>query len=412
MGEIAKAVTAADIIAAAARLRRAHLEALAGVTVDRVVDALAEVRRRWLDKEPGAPHRARELTGLYGYAGVEVSLSALLESLSPENLNALIDSERVRDRGGFPVTGHIIAGNTPLLAWTSMIRALLVRSASLVKLPTTEIAEGQGSPAVWAQLFVDSLAEVDPPLAGTIELLTWPGQDQELNGALCNAVDLVVAYGSDETVESLRQLRGGLPFLGYGHRLSFGLVMADADLASAADGFALDVLLYDQGGCLSPQSIYVIGDVDRASQFAEMLAGALGRRQAEVPAAERTEAAAVAIARAKGLARMDGCRVWEDPALRWTVILRDSHEFAASPTYGVVSVQRQPNGNLSGALSSVIGVLQGCGVATSQPISSMGHFADQLYSHGVTYICEPGRMQAPPLSWREDNRSVLLSLIP
>ena len=43
--------------------------------------------------------------------------------------------------------GHVIAGNTPLLAWTSLLRALLMRSASVVKLPSGDAAEwGQAVP--------------------------------------------------------------------------------------------------------------------------------------------------------------------------------------------------------------------------------------------------------------------------
>ena len=76
----------------------------------------------------------------------------------------------MRDALGVPHVGHVIAGNTPLLAWTSLLRALLMRSASLVKLPSGDAAE-------WGKLFHASLADVSPALASGIELRQWPGGD-------------------------------------------------------------------------------------------------------------------------------------------------------------------------------------------------------------------------------------------
>ena len=98
-----------------------------------------------------------------------LSLDALLDSLTPEALWRLIDTEEVRDACGVPRIGHVIAGNTPLLAWTSLLRALLMRSASVVKLPSGEAAE-------WGRLFHASLAAVSPALASAIELRQWRGR--------------------------------------------------------------------------------------------------------------------------------------------------------------------------------------------------------------------------------------------
>ena len=111
---------------------------------------------------------------------------------------------------------------------------------------------------------------------------------------------------------------------------------------------------------------------------------------------------------ARALARMDGCRVWEDADMRWTVVLRRTPEFVPSPTYCVVSVQPLPSiARLRRSLDSVAGALQGCAVAGEEP-----DLIRLLAELGVSYICEPGKMQAPPLSWREDDLPVLSSLLP
>jgi len=422
------AATSDDVRALAAPLRKAHLDTLANRSHDQIVESLSELARRWRLAESTAGQRARALTGLFGYDGVELTLTALLDSLTPNALNDLIDSEGVRGRPGFPVIGHVLAGNTPLLGWTSMIRALLGRSASFVKLPTEEADLGAmcptaltaalgghvlpeiGSVTAWSQLFVDALVEVDAPLASTIALASWPGEDDDRTGTLCTLADLVVAYGSDDTIASLAKMRGGLPFVGYGHRVSFGVVMPDANLKDAADGFALDTLLFDQGGCLSPQSIFVIGDSGRAADFAQVLAKSLRARQSTLPPPPRDEGIAVAIRRARALARMDGCRLWEDEATTWTVVLRRTPEFAPSPTHGVISVQPLSTWErLTVALAPVEGALQGCGLTPGPVPAGLGAF---LSGAGVSYVCVPGKMQAPPLSWREDGVTVLSSLLP
>lgn len=399
------AATPDDVRALAAPLRKVHLDSLARVSHDRVVDSLRRLATGWRSGDLAASRRARQLTGMFGYDAVSLSLNAILDCLQPAHLNSLIDSERARSRPGFPLIGHVIAGNTPLLGWTSMIRALLVRSASLVKLPSES-----ADVAVWSRLFVDALTEVDGPLAATIALGSWPGEDSDLTGVLCTISDLVVAYGSDDTIHSLATMRGGLPFVGYGHRVSFGMVLPDANLKEAAEGLALDTLLYDQGGCLSPQTIFVVGESGRAADFAQALAKALPERQAQLPLSPRDEGIATSINNARALARMDGCRLWEDEALAWTVVLRRTPEFAPSPTHGVVSVQPLSTWEkLTKALTPVGGALQGCAIASDSPPDDL---LDLLKIVGVSYVCEPGRMQAPPLTWREDGISVLSSLMP
>ena len=386
--------------AAAAELRRRRTETLARMPQEAVVAAVAEFGHRWRD--PAYPQRreAEAWQEPFPFAMVQVSLEALLGSLTPDALWDLIDAEDVRNAAGYPLIGHVIAGNTPLLAWVSMIRALLVRSASLVKLPSNAASR-------WAYLFQRSLQEIAPDLAACVSLVQWPGGTSALEAALCAEADLVMAHGSDATLRDLRALcPQDTPFVGYGHRVSFGVLLPDADGRKAARGFAKDVLLYDQGGCLSPQTIFVVGDGNKTTQFASLLAEALTKKAQEYPLPVRAERAASAVAEARALAWMeDGNRLWEDPARRWTVIVRPHSRFAASPTFSVVSVQPLASlDDLPEAVSSVADRLQGCAVA--------GSFTDGGYLPGVSHLCEPGHLQAPPLAWRQDGRDVLRGLLP
>lgn len=392
-------VEISGIVEAASRLRQS--DGLSRMSQADVVEALAELAWRWRNRNYSFRRQAEHLTDPFPFAMTQVSLEALLDSLTPDALWALIDAEGVREAHGVPLVGHVIAGNTPLLAWVSILRALLMRSASLVKLPS-------GPAADWGRLFGASLADVSPELARCVEWHQWPGGTSELDAALCRCVDLVLAYGSDRAMTALRGLcPSETRFLGYGHRVSFGLVLEDGASKEALQGFARDILLYDQGGCLSPQTIFVEGGWNDCLDFGERLAQALPQAVLAYPLPVRSPQAAPSVREARALARMEeGTRLWEDPALRWTVIARPRRDFTLSPTFGVVSVQPLASlATLPQALAPVSAFLQGCAVASSSPIPP--ELAARL-----SYVCRPGQLQAPPLGWRQDGRDVLRSLLP
>jgi hypothetical protein len=369
-----------------------------------IVEAVAEFARRWRDPADPFRQQAEIITCPFPFAMTRLSLEALLDSLTPETLWALIDAEGVRDAYGPRCISHVIAGNTPLLAWTSLLRALLMRSQSRVKLPSSDTAR-------WGHLFQDSLAAVSPLLASSIELFQWPGgaslvQEREF----CESADLVLAYGSDRTIASLHALcPSDTPLIGYGHRVSFGLVCEGFDHDDTAQGLATDILLYDQGGCLSPQTIFVMGASQSQDVFAARLASALTENVPNYPLPNRDPLAAMRVREARVLARMEPeTRLWEDSNLRWTVISRPETAFVPSPTHGVVSVQRLPHGlsDLPVALLPVRQYLQGCAVAGPDDLRE-----DLIRDFAISYVCLPGRLQAPPLNWPQDNIPPLRSLM-
>ncbi len=386
------------ITAAIARLQRSQADILAPMPQAEIISILAAFADRWRD--PAYPPRweAEQWQEPFPFKMVQVSLDALLDSLTPEALGTLIDAEGVREAQGYPVIGHVIAGNTPLLAWGGIIRALLIHSASFVKLPSGPAAE-------WGRLFQTSLADVSPDLASCVHLDQWPGGTTERDAALCSGVDLVMAHGGNAAMRDLHALCSPQkPFVGYGHRVSFGLVTQGSGSREAAAGFGKDVLLYDQGGCLSPQTIFVEGGWEDTLAFAGRLADALPDTAIRYPLPVRAERAGAAVREARELAWMgEGNRVWESRDLRWTVIARPQTTFASSPTFGIVSVQPLALlEDLPEALAAVAGHLQGCAVA--------GEAGD--YIPGVSYLCKPGELQAPPLAWRQDGRDVLRVLTP
>ncbi len=90
-------------------------------------------------------------------------------------------------------------------------------------------------------------------------------------------------------------------FIGYGHRVSFGYVAADAvsryELKRTLQSAAKDVAAWDQLGCLSPHVFYVEhGGSVSAEKFAEMLADEFAALEATEPRGKIATEEAAAIA--------------------------------------------------------------------------------------------------------------------
>lgn len=131
------------------------------------------------------------------------------------------------------------------------------------------------------------------PLAGTLDARYWAGGSVDVEDDMFARVRRAIVFGSDETVEAVRRLAAGVDVVAYGDAFSIGFVPGDVDLDAAARAASTDVAMFDQRGCMSPQTIYVQGDEGRALQFARLLAGWLERASVDLPraAAEPDEAA-------------------------------------------------------------------------------------------------------------------------
>ena len=160
-----------------------------------------------------------------------------------------------------------------------------------------------------------------------------------------SAADAVIAFGSDATMASLRAQTALEPKIHRAWPRRQPALACRAGTTDAARGPRLrdvDVLTYDQLGCLSPQAIYVPegADID-----------ALGGKMARAleahwrVAGEKARATAVASRRASSRratspsrsAIASGCR--RRSHLGWTLIHDPDPTFALSPLHGVIPIR-------------------------------------------------------------------------
>jgi hypothetical protein len=221
-----------------------------------------------------------------------------------------------------------------------------------------------------------------------------------------------VAFGSDATMETLRaRTHGRQRFIAHGHALSLLWIENPAALtARQARACAVDVLTYDQLGCLSPQAIYVTPGVD-VEALGERLSRALEKHGQKLGLGKPARPLGVAakIAEARGVACALGHRVWLPPSrhLGWTLIHDPEPKFRPSPLHGVITIHRAGVPALKQSLAAAAGSISTVGVAGR--LDSRWEAA--FLSLGVSRFCPAGRMQFPPLTWHHDGRPALADLV-
>lgn len=221
--------------------------------------------------------------------------------------------------------------------------------------------------------------------------------------------DLVVVSGTDETVRAIRdQMAGRGRVVGYGHRVSFGVVddhEQRGDLKEVAWQLSRDVVMWRQQGCFSARAVLFCGTDRRRRQFAGLLAEAIAQREVDWGADELDDGAASQRAQALGVAQLK-TEVFCDGI--GFVALSDRAFDGSRLAPQAVTVHRvAAPAEITQAVDVPVGDLQAAALAC--PRDRREDWIEALMNLGVTRIAAPGRLQAPPAHWWHDGRTNALS---
>ncbi|MEU5694519.1 acyl-CoA reductase [Actinosynnema sp. NPDC020468] len=412
-----------DWDAVEAGLEQAHRR-LRDLPVRRIVAAVDEAARRWCDR--GFPARrefaanAAVVTGM-SVETVDRALDAEIGTLRAESLLAALERElgdpEVLDgfRGGTTAFGPrttlaVFSGNVPGLPGRSLVRALLVKSTVIAKIPAKE--------PHFAAAFLRTLHEVEPVLADAVIATYWGRDDTaNLDGALDRS-DAVIAYGNDAACGAIRaRVRPHQLYEEHGHKLSFGLVSAgyveQLGAAAVAAGIAADCSEYDQHACLSPQ-VYLV-EATHAREVARHLAGAMRQQAEQCPPGVVEGEDAVVLQHRRMLAEWrsasaDAGGVWSSDGLEWTVVLDDALLPLSGAGNRVARVVAVPD--LAAAVDLVrpySNHLQNVGLGAVG--EEFRRTAEALAGLGVSRVTAPGSMTRASMVWRHDGRPRIAGLL-
>ena len=178
---------------------------------------------------------------------------------------------------------HITAGNAPEVPLTSLLRALLTKSAAVIKLPYGAILPGT----------IFSLAAVaaapEHPLTKNLSIVYWQGGDRTIEDELFSphAFDRIVVWGSPETVESIQTRALFARAVVFNPRYGVSMIGHEAfsmELEDVTNKAVRDTLIYDQKACTSSLVHYVEGNLDEVRHYARKLQQNLASRDIKQPA--------------------------------------------------------------------------------------------------------------------------------
>ncbi|MCL5019881.1 MAG: hypothetical protein M1426_05400, partial [Patescibacteria group bacterium] len=373
----------------------------------------------WLNPEYKLRKIARELLPSlcrYSPEMIDMGIPLMLGNFNEENLWSVLERELKRPEvlDGFVkdtlgkyraygpgVTTHICAGNIPGVSITSIVYALLSKSANFIKLSS-------GDP-LFPVLFIQSLIDVEPVMGKCFAACWWDYSKTALTENILNNSDLVVAYGTEDTIKTLKE-KTQCGFIGYGNKISFGVISCESlfDYHGLAKLIAQDVAIFDQQGCLSPHLYYVeTGGKISPVEFAGHVAAALEEMQKSIPVGSFSMGEAAQIQQIRGAVefrKISGkpVELWTSPhGVQWTVFYEENPEFQLSCLNRVVWIKPVTNiETIPELLEPWKLYLQTIGVAI--PEKRLIPFAEEMGRLGVNRFCPIGKMQSPGPGWHHD----------
>lgn len=423
---------AGDITAAAERLRHARRRVLRDRPLDTIIEAIDRTARM-LEVGGALRDEAERLlpaVSRYSLPMTRLVLDRMAADWRRGPLETLVERElggggvldgfegaasgTRRHAVGPGLTFHVFAGNVPGVAVTSLVRALLVRSASLAKTAADE--------PVLPVLFARALAAVDRDLADCIAVTYWPGAAEEaLARAAAEEADAVVVYGGDAVARDLRRMTPRTTaFILHGPRVSFGIVGRDAlatdRVHATAQAVARATAIFDQHGCVSPHVVYVeAGAATGSTDFAAAVSAALDDLEEELPRGDITTEESAAIRQLRGAAEFrelagGDVRVYAGTGTRHTVIHDADPSFTPSCLNRTLWVRRVDDAEqVPPLLEPYRHVLQSAAVAGLGDRTA--DIARRLARAGVSRITDFQRLPWPAPHDLHDGRGPLRELI-
>ncbi len=304
---------------------------------------------------------------------------------------------------------HVLAGNLFISGIESINQALLVGSPSLVRCSEED--------QFFARAWKAALHAADAHVGAAVEVGWWPRDQLDLTQCACKSADVVVAFGSDESVATLRSLTPvNVRFVPHGSKVSFALISAEAltkEPQELGARLAYDFSVYDQQGCLSPRAVFVeqvVGGAREAfrTSLAETMQSLLGRLPRQTLSLE----ARASLARERQDAIMSpvasgDTRLVSRPADEFVIVARPVGEFRLGCVDRFVDIRTFRNfEEVRTALVPYRRKIACIGVPEDD--KALAHLALGLQP---SRICALGSMQKPPLGWTHDGRMPLRDLV-
>lgn len=322
------------------------------------------------------------LAEIYSREAMMQKIDRELGTQDPFELNRISATEQLYEAWRpLGVMFHVTSGNSPIVAPTAMADGLITGNINIMK-----AASGIGEFA--CEVFSD-LGE-HPGLSDFIYLLRFSSSDKETMSFLLDRADCISVWGGEEAVASIREMAPrGIPFVVWGHRISFAYIEPDCITESTMDDVAKSVCRNEQQSCSSPQCVLIdTEDRDVIDRAARMLGEALDRAKSRYPRKAPDDAQAAEIT---AVTQVHDCDTFfhpgdtlRDPEGTWRILVGYDTRFQPSPLFRTVWLSPLPRDRLASKLRFMRQYLQTAGLACT--LDDIEQVSAALYSAGVGRI--------------------------
>jgi long-chain-fatty-acyl-CoA reductase len=382
------------------QISKTETEPLHELKINEIIDFYSKVGRLWGSEDYEKREKLVDLTSrVTGYSKemVEMGMQQICGILTKEYLEATLQADlgdkclmdewvtrsessvHCQPRGKML---HILAGNVPAVAITSILRGSLTKNANIIKMSDRDV--------ITASYFAQSFQDVDAehPITKTTSVLYWPHTNHEIfNKIICFVNSVSVWGGYDAIHDTRKSVPPGVELLEFGPRRGIHLIGKEAsqNLDKAAKNAAHDLTLFDQEACFSPQIAFVEGD---AKRYAESLAKSLEEENARLPKGYSDPKFHANITNARMYSKFRGHTVHSSAKTEWTIIVAEKMEdFPTHPLGRTIFII--PVKDLAESLNHIGPETQ---VVAIEPFSRAAELKEALTLKGVDRITHLGKM--------------------
>jgi hypothetical protein len=164
---------------------------------------------------------------------------------------------------------HIIAGNSPAVAFATVLRSAITRSDTIIKLPSND--------PLTATAIARTMIDIDPdhPVTRHISVAYWKGGDDAVEARLYHPrnVEKIVAWGGFDSVKHItKYMQPGIDLITLDPKHSASIIGKEAladeqTMRTVAGRAAVDIGAFNQETCANARVIYVECDPDDPAQM-------------------------------------------------------------------------------------------------------------------------------------------------
>ncbi|MFN2538299.1 MAG: acyl-CoA reductase [Mycobacteriales bacterium] len=204
------------------------------------------------------------------FGGTEV-LDGWLEHTDPQGRTS-------RVRAFPPRLVHVLAGNSPSAAMTSIADAALIKGINVFKMPS-------GDPFTTVAV-LRTMADLDPdhPVLRSMSAVYWRGGDASVESVVYRSqyFDKLVAWGGGDAINNvIKYTAPGFHLVSFDPKVSMAAIgreafASDDVLRTVVERAASDATVYNQDACVAARHVFVEGTLEQVDHFCQLLHERLG----------------------------------------------------------------------------------------------------------------------------------------